>query len=273
MGITTRALSRTWRQYTFAPDCAYMLPEGGVELLTTENKVIGRVVGTKDGKALVTLTESLTFGAVIGINGPFDNTNDIITKVQGVSAMVMPKEVEPEPEPPIPEAMTEGGFGGATFEADLDESRLKIQLRRVFLCMKDGEWRTLDEIQTVVEAPQASISARLRDLRKEKFGSYVVERRRRGEPSDGLFEYRVLSPDAETKPRVSRRCNCAFKAAVLAWHEAIERCDKSGNDGADVHDVQEIEQEMHRLAESSAIDTGDGEDDDSGEDSFDGDGS
>jgi hypothetical protein len=37
--------------------------------------------------------------------------------------------------------------------------------------------------------PEASISARLRDFRKEQFGKHVVERRRR---SQGQWEYRLI---------------------------------------------------------------------------------
>ena len=57
--------------------------------------------------------------------------------------------------------------------------------------MRDGAWRTLDEISVAVGAPPASVSARLRDLRKEKFGAHLVERRSRGERGRGLYEYRV----------------------------------------------------------------------------------
>jgi hypothetical protein len=57
--------------------------------------------------------------------------------------------------------------------------------------MNDGQWRTLAEIEEITEDPQASISARLRDLRKERFGEHEVARRRRGSGQRGLFEYRI----------------------------------------------------------------------------------
>lgn len=84
-------------------------------------------------------------------------------------------------------------FDGSTYSPDLDESRLTSQLDRVKTLMLDGKWRTLGEISLVTQGSEASISARLRDLRKERFGSYQVERRRRGDPSDGLFEYRIIT--------------------------------------------------------------------------------
>lgn len=84
-------------------------------------------------------------------------------------------------------------FDGATFDPELDAKRLTCQLQRVFQLMKDGEWRSLAEIQEHVGGSEAGISARLRDIRKPLGGSYTVERRRRGEAERGLFEYRVLT--------------------------------------------------------------------------------
>jgi len=63
-----------------------------------------------------------------------------------------------------------------------------VQLAKVRSLMLDGQWRSLIEIAAATESPQASVSARLRDLRKAKFGGYTVERR---VLARGLFEYRV----------------------------------------------------------------------------------
>lgn len=82
-------------------------------------------------------------------------------------------------------------FDGQTYVQSLDGTRLFAQLEKVKTLMSDGRWRTLREMAALVQAPEASVSARLRDLRKPKFGGYTVERRRRGEPKRGLFEYRV----------------------------------------------------------------------------------
>lgn len=79
-------------------------------------------------------------------------------------------------------------FDGVTYERAKDHARLTSQLVRVYGCMRDGQWRTLDEIARSINDPAASISARLRDLRKSKFGGYTVQRRRR---TQGLFEYRL----------------------------------------------------------------------------------
>ena len=85
-------------------------------------------------------------------------------------------------------------FDGETYESNHDFKRLTGQNLGVFNCMKDGSWRTLSEIEEVlgVGHSQAGISARLRDLRKEKFGSHTVDRRRRGNAYKGLHEYRLI---------------------------------------------------------------------------------
>ena len=83
-------------------------------------------------------------------------------------------------------------FDGDTYEAEFDEKRLASQMGRVWLALQEGEWLTLSELATRVGAPEASVSARLRDLRKKRFGSHVIERRPRGERKHGLFEYQLV---------------------------------------------------------------------------------
>jgi hypothetical protein len=82
-------------------------------------------------------------------------------------------------------------FDGDTYEPDKDHVRLRGQNLRVFTLMRDGLWRTLGEISEGTGDPEASVSARLRDFRKKKFGGHTVESRRRGPASDGLWEYRL----------------------------------------------------------------------------------
>lgn len=83
-------------------------------------------------------------------------------------------------------------FDGITYSEERDGNRLSSMLERVLLMMIDGQWRTLQEIREFCGGTDASISARLRDLRKPKFGAYDVERRY---VSNGLWEYRVMRPD------------------------------------------------------------------------------
>lgn len=96
--------------------------------------------------------------------------------------------------------MTDGWawFDGHTYEPDLDQSRLVTQLRRVFNVMCDGQEHTLAELAEATGGSEAAVSARLRDFRKERFGSWIVHRRRIG---GGLFAYR-LARQEPPKPLV-----------------------------------------------------------------------
>jgi hypothetical protein len=82
-------------------------------------------------------------------------------------------------------------FDGNTFESPLDAERLETLLDRVRNLMEDGRWRTYAEIRAVTGGSEGGIGARLRDLRKPRFGNRIVEHRRRGEPEEGLWEYRL----------------------------------------------------------------------------------
>lgn len=79
-------------------------------------------------------------------------------------------------------------FDGATYSPELDGDRLRSQFWRIKELMLDGEWRTLAQIARRAGGSEAGVSARLRDLRKARFGSFTVERERGGE---GLWWYRV----------------------------------------------------------------------------------
>ncbi len=104
-------------------------------------------------------------------------------------------KVEPHPEPPLEQITLDFNrvrFDGAVYDPIIDNARLTGQIMRVFDCMRDGRWRTLDEIARATNDPHASVSAQLRHLRKERFGSYTVNKRNRGDRETGLFEYQLL---------------------------------------------------------------------------------
>lgn len=78
-----------------------------------------------------------------------------------------------------------------TYLGDLDGERLTSQLDAVLALMGDGQWRTLSQIKAAIgRGSEAGLSARLREIRNSRRG--VVERRRRGDPKNGLWEYRCL---------------------------------------------------------------------------------
>ena len=68
-------------------------------------------------------------------------------------------------------------IGGATYVPSLDRDRLGEQFLRVWDCMSDGLWRSLREISNITGDPEASVSARLRDVRKE-WGEDAMQSRR-----------------------------------------------------------------------------------------------
>ena len=72
-----------------------------------------------------------------------------------------------------------------------DKKRIATQLDKIKGLMEDGYYRTLTEISVIIEAPTASVSAQLRNLRKSHFGSYFVHKRRRGPGAYGTWEYKV----------------------------------------------------------------------------------
>ena len=82
----------------------------------------------------------------------------------------------------------EGHRDGSTFDADRDLIRLNAQHKRVYWAMADNQWHSLSSIAEVTNDPEASISARLRDFRKKKFGRHIVLRRH---VERGLWIYRL----------------------------------------------------------------------------------
>lgn len=86
---------------------------------------------------------------------------------------------------------------GETYNPVADKPRLNAQTQAVFSVVCDGAWRTLRELSDLTGAPEASVSARLRDLRKPGFGGHTIERRRRGDAKRGIHEYRIAPPWGE----------------------------------------------------------------------------
>lgn len=78
-------------------------------------------------------------------------------------------------------------FKGETFSPERDGKRLQEQLGRVRRLMQDGRWRTLANISAATGDPEASVSARLRQLRKEPYSMNVE----RCYVYNGIWKYRV----------------------------------------------------------------------------------
>ena len=94
------------------------------------------------------------------------------------------------PTPPVNPQLEPPQFDGATYQPARDYARLQSQLGRVYRVLQGGRWLTLPEIARLTGDPEASISARIRDLRKDKWGGLTVDHRVR-EGHAGLWEYRL----------------------------------------------------------------------------------
>ena len=81
---------------------------------------------------------------------------------------------------------------GSTFDPAQDAERLGRQYTSVLSFTLNTGWHTLAGIASAVHAPEASVSARLRDFRR---AGYTVERRRVPD-GNGLHEYRVIGGGA-----------------------------------------------------------------------------
>lgn len=85
-------------------------------------------------------------------------------------------------------------FDGETYSPPEDRERLSTLLARVrAIVMSEPSWHTLASLARRTGGSEAGVSARLRDLRKPRFGSHRIERRR---VKGGLWEYRAVAPAA-----------------------------------------------------------------------------
>lgn len=80
-------------------------------------------------------------------------------------------------------------FDGADYVKERDYQRLANNHFKLRELMKDSVYRTLGEISKFIDVPEASVSAGLRDFRKEKFGCHTLNKRYEG---NGLYSYQLI---------------------------------------------------------------------------------
>lgn len=101
--------------------------------------------------------------------------------------MTVPPPPRRAPLQPPPAAVA---HDGETYDPAVDAAPLNAQQQAVWDTMTlVPRWWTLRELADRTGYPEASVSARLRDLRKPKWGGHLVERRRRGDTRQ--WEYRL----------------------------------------------------------------------------------
>jgi len=90
-------------------------------------------------------------------------------------------------------------FDGVVYDEVKDFDRLTGQLKRVHEALSGERWRTVGEIQECIRRqenivdPECSISAQIRNLRKKRFGGWIIERRRRGGEDSAIWEYKIVT--------------------------------------------------------------------------------
>ena len=82
-------------------------------------------------------------------------------------------------------------FNGSDYVPERDDVRLSGQIKRVYVRMSDGLPRTFRQISNATGDPEASVSAQLRHLKKERFGGFIVEKEHVG---NGLYRYWMMPP-------------------------------------------------------------------------------
>ena len=87
-------------------------------------------------------------------------------------------------------------FDGADYTPTRDDPRLTSQYKRIWAFMLDGNWHSLSDIAEDTGDPEASVSAQLRHMRKERFGKHTIEREHEG---GGLYYYRLVPATEETQ--------------------------------------------------------------------------
>ena len=80
-------------------------------------------------------------------------------------------------------------FDGADYVKERDYQRLANNHYKLRELMKDSVYRTLGEISHFTGIPEASVSAGLRDFRKEKFGGHSLNKRYE---KNGLYSYQLI---------------------------------------------------------------------------------
>lgn len=143
-----------------------------------------KVAGSDNAQPVMELTD--TFPDDVDYAFYLQEANDLLVDI-GAAPTPVPKVRTYKK---LPEKIASLTTSQETLDLERDEARLDQQREAVWNLMRDGTWRTLAAISAEVGAPEASVSARLRDFRKVKYGKHTVEREY---VSNGLWRYRVTT--------------------------------------------------------------------------------
>ena len=85
-------------------------------------------------------------------------------------------------------------FDGDDYVANRDNTRLTNQIDKVRMYMENAGYLTVKQIAADLKQPEPSVSAQIRNLRKDRFGARTVNREYRG---NGCYAFKL-----EPKERV-----------------------------------------------------------------------
>lgn len=90
-------------------------------------------------------------------------------------------------------AVPQSQFPGKDIDIEFDEERLRGLQSAVYIVMKDGKYRTFSEIKSETKkGSETGIAATLRGFRHKSRGAHIVNKRRRGDPKKGVWEYQLI---------------------------------------------------------------------------------
>jgi len=80
-------------------------------------------------------------------------------------------------------------FHGDDYQKPRDHTRLKNQLETILDLLKKGSWYSLPQLSEMTGYMTSSISAQIRNARKERNGGYTIEKKY---IENGLYLYRLV---------------------------------------------------------------------------------
>jgi hypothetical protein len=129
-------------------------------------------------------------------------------------------------------------FDGETYDEELDGKRMTTQLELVREIMSDQGWHRNIEVANRIDCSESGAGARIRDLRKKKFGSWEIVRRRVAH-GNGLHEYRWTGQIVE--PDTIKRANTDWKEVYDNLLDKLMEIDRmTGTDQSYRYAVEEL---------------------------------
>jgi hypothetical protein len=82
-------------------------------------------------------------------------------------------------------------FDGVTISPQVDDGRLTILQGRVYSYLRSHDWVTLRQLSEACRGTETSVSARIRDLRKPRWGEHEIQACHAS--GDGVWRYKMIS--------------------------------------------------------------------------------